>query len=179
MKKNYICDRIDNEKRDKVLNIENVKGIIIAPNGTFKSFGVHSDDELDEMNFHDSSFKIDLANSSWFKRLKKECNIDYINNVCASAIGWTSNGIITMINAGTKEMEAYCMLMPMKISIKQKRLLEKNYENIKNQIQRNDAFFEGYIFGEDGNLNLSSPIYSQDILYDFLGMSIKKSKVKK
>ena len=37
----------------------------------------------------------------------------------------------------------------------------------------------GYIFDEDGNLTLSSPIYSQDILYDFLGMSIKKSKVKK
>lgn len=162
-----------------MLDIESVKGIIIAPNGTFKSFGVHSDDELDEMNFHDTSFKIDLANSSWFKRLKKECGIDYINNVCASAMKWTENGVITMINAGAREMETYCILIPTKISIKQKRLLEKNYENIKNQIQRNDAFFEGYIFDEDGNLTLFSPIYSQDILYDFLGMSIKKSKVKK
>ena len=103
-----------------MLNIESVKGIIIAPNGTFKSFGVHSDDELDEMNFHDTSFKIDLANSSWFKRLKKECGIDYINNVCASAMKWTENGVITMINAGAREMEAYCILIPTKISIKPK-----------------------------------------------------------
>lgn len=161
-----------------MLDIESVKGIIIAPNGTFKSFGVYSDDELDDLNFHDTSFRVDLVNSRWFKKLQKKCNIDYSKNVCAEAIKWASKGVITLINAGARGMAIYYALVPINVSLKQKRLLEKNYDNIKGQIQRNEAYFEGYVFSEDGNSSLLSPIYSQDVLYDFLGMSIKKSKVK-
>ena len=160
-----------------MLDIENVNGIIIAPDGSFRKFGTYKDVPLKEMtddNFHDTSFKIDLANSSWFKRLKKECGIDYINNVCVSAMKWTENGVITMINAGAREMEAYCILIPTKISIKQKRLLEKNYENIKNQIQRNDAFFEGYIFDEDGNLIHYINNYSVEVLFNALQVKFIK-----
>lgn len=66
-----------------MLDIESVNGILIAPNGTFKSFGVHSDESVQKLtaiNFHDSSFKMQVANDRWFKQLQKDLNIKYTND---------------------------------------------------------------------------------------------------
>lgn len=92
------------------------------------------------------------------------------------AIGWASKGVMTMIHAGVKGMEAYCVLSPEHISNEQKELLSRNYSNLKNQIVKNDAYFETYIFNENGNYTCNSPLYGEDSFYDLLGVSILNNK---
>lgn len=163
-----------------MLDIESVNGILIAPNGTFKSFGVHSDESVQKLtaiNFHDSSFKMQVANDRWFKQLQKDLNIKYTNDtIHRQAMGWASKGVMTMIHAGVKGMEAYCVLSPEHISNEQKELLSRNYSNLKNQIVKNDAYFETYIFNENGNYTCNSPLYGEDSFYDLLGVSILNNK---
>ena len=61
-----------------MLDIEKVNGILIAPDGSFKSFGTYKDapvSELTDDNFHDSSFKKDVANDEWFINLQKDIEL--------------------------------------------------------------------------------------------------------
>ena len=165
-----------------MLNIESVNGIVIAPNGTYKSFGVHSDEDihlLTDINFHDSSFKMQLADDKWFKKLQRDLHFQYTNDtVHRQAMGWASKGIMTMIHAGVKDMEAYCVLAPVQVSNAQKKLLEKNYTNLKEQILRNDAYFETYVFNRDGGFASNGPLYGEDAFYDMLGVQIEKQNSK-
>lgn len=163
-----------------MLDIESVNGILIAPNGTFKSFGIHSDEsvrKLTAINFHDSSFKMQIANDVWFKKLQKDLNFKYTNDtIHRQAMDWASKGVMTMIHAGVKGMEAYCVLSPAQISKEQKELLEKNYVNLKNQIIKNNAYFETYVFSSDEECVCTGPLYGEDSFYDLFEDSTKKNK---
>lgn len=128
-----------------MLNIESVNGIIIAPDGSFKSFGVHSDkgvSEMTDINFHDKSFKMQLTNNSWFKKLKRKLGIEYTSDtIHRQIIEWTKKGVVGLIHAGAFPGEAFCILSSVKLSKEQRALLEKNYSNFINQLENKSAYF--------------------------------------
>ena len=87
-------------------------------------------------------------------------NFKYTNDtIHRQAMDWASKGVMTMIHAGVKGMEAYCVLSPAQISKEQKELLEKNYVNLKNQIIKNNAYFETYVFSADEECVCTGPLY--------------------
>lgn len=158
-----------------MLDIERVNGILVSPDGSYRSFGIHSDaptSEMTDINFHDSAFKIELSKDPWFQKMKRDFNINYTDDtIHRQGMNWASKGIILMIHAGAKPGEAYCVLSPSRMSSSQKTLFENNYLNLQSQISKNETYFEAYIFDENGNYENNGMIYGLDSFYDRMGLN--------
>lgn len=153
-----------------MLDIEKVNGILIAPDGSFKSFGTYKDapvSELTDDNFHDSSFKKDVSNDEWFINLQKDIGIDYTDDTIHRQGGdWASNGVVLMVHGGTGAGEFYGVLAPSQLSGDQRSLFEKNYVNLQNQIEKNEVYFEATLFDEDGNYANDGLIFGLENFYN-------------
>lgn len=158
-----------------MLDIERVNGILVSPDGSYRSFGIYSDapaSEMTDINFHDSAFKMELSKDPWFQEVKRNFNINYTDDtIHRQGMNWASKGIILMIHAGEKPGEAYCVLSPSRMSSSQKTLFENNYLNLQSQISKNETYFEAYIFDENGNYENNGMIYGLDSFYDRMGLN--------
>ena len=164
-----------------MLDIENVNGIIIAPDGSFRKFGTYKDVPLKEMtddNFHDTSFKKDVSKSEWFKELQKNLDFEYTDDtIHRQAAEWASDGVVLLFHGGVGEGEIYCAYAPSECSLEQKKLFKDNYDNLEEQINRNDVYFQASIFDENGNYDDDGLIFGLDNFYSM--MHITKRKVDK
>ena len=160
-----------------MLDIEHVNGILIAPDGSYRSFGIHSDaptSEMTDVNFHDSAFKMELSKDPWFQKVEQDFNIVYTDDtIHRQGMYWASKGIILMIHAGAKPEDAYCILSPSHMSSKQKNLFENNYLNLQNQIIKKNTYFEAYIFDKSGNYEDNGMIYGLDLFYERMKLTEK------
>ena len=158
-----------------MLDIEKVKGILIAPDGSFRLFGVHSDApvrELTDINFHDSAFKMELSESDWFKELRQKYDLDYNDTpLMRQGMAWASKGFILFIHAGAKPVDAYCVLVPEDMSLEQTELFKENYDNLHDQIDGSESYFEGYIFDGNSNYAKDGMVFGLDAFYERMGIS--------
>lgn len=181
-KYNEFCDKIVLEKRNIMLDIENVNGIIIAPDGSFRKFGVYKDapfSELSEMNFHDSAFRIEVSNSKWFKKLKRKLNINYNNeNIHKQGMGWAADGAGLLIHGGGGDGEFYGVIAPLHLSNQQRILFENNYNFLKNQIIKNDVYFEAVVIDDDGNYADDALLFGLENFYDRMGLQMSNRHIR-
>lgn len=181
-KYNGICGKIILEKRNTMLDIENVNGIIIAPDGSFRKFGVYKDaplQELTDINFHDSAFRIEVSNSKWFKKLKRKLNINYSNeNIHKQGMGWAALGAGLLIHGGGGEGEFYGVIAPECLSNPQKVLFENNYNILKNQIIKNDVYFEAVVIDDNGNYADEALLFGLENFYDRMGLQMSNRRIR-
>lgn len=166
---------IEKEKRNTMLDIRHVKGILIAPDGSFRSFGVHSDaptEKLTDINFHDSAFKMKVSGTKWFKNLKQKYGLDYNNyTITRQGMDWASKGMILFVHAGASPVDAYYVLTPEQMSSKQSELFKESYEDLKKQITDDGSYFEGYIFDPNGGYATDGAVYGLDDFYERMGLT--------
>lgn len=157
-----------------MLNIRHVKGILIAPDGSFRSFGVHSDtptEKLTDINFHDSAFKMKVSGTKWFKNLKQRYGLDYNDyTITRQGMDWAAKGMILFIHAGASPVDAYYVLTPAQMSSEQGELFKESYGDLKKQITDDGSYFEGYIFDSDGNYANDGTVYGLDDFYERMGL---------
>lgn len=136
-----------------MLNLENVNGILIAPDGTYRSFGIHSNapsSELTDLNYHNSSFRIELSTDPWFLQLQQDLDLKDVNdNIHRQTSDWASKGIVVMIHAGKEPTEFYLISAPVHITNQQKALFSENYNYLQEQISKHNTSFEAYAFGQN------------------------------
>ena len=165
-----------------MLDIENVNGIIIAPDGSFCKFGVYSDaplEELTDINFHDSSFRMEVSNTKWFKKLKRKLNIIYNDdNIHKQGISWASDGVELLIHGGDGAGEFYGVIVPLHLSNPQKMLFENNYNFLKNQIIKNDVYFEAVVIDDEGNYADEGLLFGLDNFYDRMGLQVSNKRTR-
>lgn len=164
------------------LNIEDKKGIVIAPSGDFLEFGTLSYGNVSSLtddNYHDTALKKDVIETSWFKELEKELNFEYNPNetIYKQNALLSAKGIITILNGSTTtpqgdEYNVYCIYTPKTLTENQQVLLEENYQDIKELIKRKEAYFEATAFDEDCEYVWNDFVYSIDDFYN--RMNLKK-----
>lgn len=155
-----------------MFDIENVDGIIIAPDASFKSFGIYADNMgVIGSDDWDSSFKKEIVSDEWFKKLEKDLAFEYNDDGIKRQGGeWASDGIILMIH----EYDAYLVYAPSFMTIKQRHLFKKNYDNLVQQIDNSNASFQVTLFDENGNYADDGMIFGLDNFYDRMHISRNK-----
>lgn len=166
-----------------MLDLENVKGILISPKGEYRSFGVYKKASIDEMideNYHDSAFKNDILNTPWFKELEEELGFVYDEyNIHRQSIKLASKGIVVMLNGSTynpdsTEYNLYTIQVPQVITQQQEQILSENYIYLKQLIEKTGAYFEGNAYDREENYLWNDIVYDIDTFYDL--MNIEKTK---
>ena len=80
-------------------------------------------------------------------------------------------GFILFIHAGAKPVDAYCVLVPEDMSLEQTELFKENYDNLHDQIDGSESYFEGYIFDGNSNYAKDGMIFGLDAFYERMGIS--------
>lgn len=160
-----------------MLDISHVKGILMAPDGSSRSFGIHSDapaSKLTDINFHDCAFRMNVSRSKWFKTLQRRYGLIYNNySLMRQGIGWAAKGMVLFVHVGANPVDVYYVLSPSQMSLKQRKIFEDNYENLYRQIVETGSSFEGYIFDPNGQYNSNGMIFGLDEFYQSMGMKNK------
>lgn len=168
------------------LDIENTKGVIIAPNGEFLEFGTISYAkvaDLTEENYHDTALKKDVLETAWFKNLERELGFTYNKDetIYKQNALLSAKGFVIILNGSTRtvkgeEYNVYCIYTPEIITPKQQLLLEENYQNLKELINRKEGYFEATAFDEDSEYVWSDFVYDLDDFYTRMNLDKQKGE---
>ena len=163
-----------------MLDIEHVKGILIAPDGKQKSFGAllyGTTEDLTEDNYHDVSFNKEILPTTWFQKLQQELNFNYNkeDTIHRQVMVMASKGIITILNCSSitssqGEYNAYCLHCPEQLTTNQKELLENSYTELKTLIEEKDAYFEATGYDTNEDYIWDDFVYDLDDFYDRMNL---------
>ncbi len=154
------------------MNLEDVAGIIITPDGIPHFFG-ESDLKIGEVNpiSHEEYFEKEVATSKWFKDL----NIPYNkNNLYLSILDMTRFGLSFIINASNvshneNDTFSYVIFTPSNLTDQVKEYFSNNYQELKNIIEKNNAFFQADII-RDGDYSNQAPFDNIDEFFQNIGI---------
>ena len=166
------------------MNIEDVCGIILYKDGVSHSFGVHKMgmvDSLDDENYHDTSFLMDIVSSDWFQKTGYVYQKN--QNLRKQIMDMVGYGFSFLLNCSTLTASGdkhyiYTLQTPLLLSSKTKRYLSNIYSHLNEVILENDAFFFGEPYDRNGDYVWSDAAYSLDEFYHQMNIS-KKVKVYK
>ncbi len=166
------------------MEVKDVKGIVIEENGEEHPFGVcrmvppHL---IEEEDGHDNSFVNEIVWSDWFR----EANIPYDpkRSIYAQMPDLTNYGLTLItngsdVNANFEERYLYIVYAPYNISEKAKESLSLRYQELKENLNQDHAYFQGDVYRE-GESVLPDAFYDLDSFYDNLGIEKKMGNAKK
>lgn len=172
---------LSRKKEDDIMNLNQVLGIVLTPEGELYPFGKQSADETGHTSMKDShgeSFVRDIVPMSWFQSLNyKFTPMDafaHFYRLTAMGYGFFLNG--SVISYPNICYHAYTVQMPYSMTDAQKEVLNQQYDYLSQLIDEEQADFYGQV--------LDSPTYvplarNVDDLYQSLGLLSKEKITKK
>ena len=155
--------------------IEEIKVIIVAANGEYRTFGVHKMADVSELtdeNYHDSSFNNEIVRSEWFKKFN--CSYDENLPLRAQIFNLTKHGFSLILNGNSRssigDTYLYTVQCPYDISDNTKEFFSQIYEEFDELIKKNDALFFGEPYLE-GEYIWDDSAYSIDIFYEKMNIN--------
>ena len=160
------------ESWDK-MNLNEVAGIVITSDGVAHPFG-RSDEAIGGQNeiSHEEYFSKEIASKDWFKALGIEYdsqNLYYqIPDMTKYGLSFVING--SSVSNNERDVYAYCIFVPDEMSLETKEYFSKNYEELKNLLEKDQAFFQADSFHNGEYIN-KSPFDSLDEFYTAMNIS--------
>lgn len=160
------------------MNLSEVAGIVVTSDGIAHPFG-RSDEAYGGQNeiSHEEYFFKEIASQDWFENLDIKYdpeNLYYqIPNMTKYGLSFIING--SSVSHNERDVYAYCVFVPNDMSDATKAYFSKHYEEFKNLIEKNDAFFQADSF-DNGEYTNESPLDELDEFYAMMNIDIKLYK---
>lgn len=169
------------------MDLKNVKGIVITPEGDCHSFGKQkyaTVEELGDENYHDTAFAAEIAKSDWFQSFIKMSNSNYTgDNIYRESMALAGLGLVFLFNASSltarnTEYHSYFIQCPNEPTENQKNVLQDNYEQLAGLVESESAYFEGTAFTEEGDYAWQDFVVDIDSFYEKLEIPKTKGKAR-
>lgn len=160
------------------MNLNEIAGIVLTSDGIAHSFG-KSDESIGGQNdiSHEEYFLKEISSQDWFKNLGinyDPSNLYYqISDMTKYGLSFIING--SSVSHNNQDVYSYCIFVPNNISTETREYFSKYYYELKDLIDRDNAFFQADIFQEGEYVN-EVPIDDLDEFYDMLNISKKALK---
>ena len=152
------------------MNLDEVAGIVVTSDGVAHPFG-KSDEAYGGQNeiSHEEYFFKEIASQDWFKDLGIEYdpkNLYYqISDMTKYGLSFIVNG--SSVSHNERDVYAYCIFVP--------EYFAKHYEELKNLIEKDKAFFQADSF-HDGEYINGMPNDNLDEFYTMMNINTKSYK---
>ncbi len=137
-------------KEDDIMNLDQVLGIVLTPEGELYPFGKQNSDEAGKTSVKDShggSFMRDVVPTAWFQSLNYKFTpmdaFSHFNRLTDMGYGFFLNG--SVISYPNICYHAYTVQMPYFMTDAQKEVLSQQYDYLSRLVDEEQADFYGQV----------------------------------
>lgn len=161
----------------RIINIDDVKGIVIPKDGKSYSFGTQYPAENGKIiaaNYHTNSFMTDIVPLPWFQDLNVHFspnNFDYYTYLMCGEKQMIFLFNMSSIKGNNSSYYTYSMMVPEELTDEQRNSLIQYRKLLDDLINMQEANFEGQIVNENGWISNHGNRLSD--FYDMVGIQSK------
>lgn len=163
------------------MNLEDVLGIVLTPEGDLYPFGSQSLDESNRpnwRNYHGSSFMKEIVPTAWFQSLNYTFSPmdakSHFNRLTAMGYGFFLN--VSIPSYSKEYYKSYIVQMPYSMTEVQKEVLIQQYDYLSQLVENENASFYGEVYGSPTYFPTTRDV---DSFYQSIGIQPKEKITKK